>query len=155
MNDRYSMLTDHALFEEIIYTFLPGVVAGILVSLILYLFLLYLRRRRRRLRSSIQISGEHGDVVLSQRAVRDFVLHSLMEFRHSTVKHVYVTSERGAYTITVDMELAPGTQLRTEKDKMQTRIKNDLVDLAGLREPATITLNILSNDADMRPANVG
>jgi hypothetical protein len=127
-----------------------GAALTLAVLLIVYLVVRIWRRRRRQRRSTIVIPGEHGELVLRPRAVRDFIIYSLDEFRHSTVRNVWVLHEAEGYQITVELEVAPKTQLRLERDRMQAKIMHDLTDSVGVRAPVVVHLHVVSTAGEAR-----
>jgi len=74
----------------------------------------------------------------------------LDEFRHSTVRNVWVLHEDDSYQITVELEVTPKTQLRLEKDRMQAKVIHDLTDSVGVRSPVAVHLHIISTAGEAR-----
>ncbi len=132
---------------------LVGIMVGILLTLVVYLLLLFVRYRRRRRHSPIFIPGDVGDVYIQPKAVRDFVINSLNEFRHTTVHHVQVIHRHGAYQLLIAVSMVPDTPARLEKDRMQEKVKEDLIDVLGVRSPVEVDLDIRRYNADPRPAD--
>jgi hypothetical protein len=137
-------------WEVVRLAFLPGVAAGLLIALVLLLAWKWRAHRRQRRISAITVDGEHGQLIVRPRAVRDIIVHSLDEFRFAYVRNVTAQNLGSELVVSVEVDIAPQTVLRVEKDRMQEKVIQDLIDLVGVKTPIRAAVIVLSAAAEKR-----
>ncbi len=139
------------LSPEIIIWFLPGLITGIVITLVLWFALRAMGWSRRRRANQIHIPGENGDVFLSERASRDIVIISLSEFRDIEVHRVQVRRQGKRYVIRVDFSFDPRMAFNSGKEKMKNKLREDFREMIGVRTEIHPILNVIGAESRHQP----